>query len=58
VTPFDIARLFYLGMTKLCIQRRELLYMTPREYFALWGAYVAYNNLKPKTGGATIDALP
>jgi len=47
-----------VGMTEMHQTKREMLYMSPREFFTLWEEYLDYHGQMPKPKVASIDDLP
>ena len=56
--PLKVARYVYLGMSQLHQTKRDMLFMSPREFFALWDEHLEYHGQKPKDRVASIDDLP
>lgn len=52
----NVARLLYIGATKLGYTEGELFRMTPRKFFRIYDEFLEMNGLKKKTFG--IDDLP
>ena len=53
----NIARIIYIGMTKLLYTELEVLDMTPRKFYWMYDEYLIMNGLKKEMDSA-IDALP
>lgn len=56
--PINVARIVYNGMTKLNCSKRDVLFMTPKEYIALWECYLEDHGVKRHDKVASIDDLP
>lgn len=54
----NVARDVYRGMRYLGCSKRDMLYMTPKEFYCLWTEYLDDNGLKKKDKVADIDDLP
>ncbi len=53
----NIARIVYIGMTKLYYTESGVLDMTPRKFYRMYDEYLIMNGLKKEIDSA-IDALP
>lgn len=53
-----MARYVMVGMAELHQTKRDMLFMSPREFFALWDEYLDYHGQRPKDKVASIDDLP
>lgn len=51
----NIARLIYIGQTKLGYTEEELFRMTPRKFFRIYNEFLELNGLKEKE--VTIDQI-
>ena len=54
----NVSRAVYNGMATLHCSKREMLFMTPREFFALWNEHLEIHGGKKRSGGCSIDDLP
>lgn len=54
----NIARLLYIGTTKLGYTEAEVFRMTPKKFFLIFDEYQDVNGFKKSSGGGSISDLP
>lgn len=56
--PMRVSRYVYRGMAHLHCSKREMMFMTPREFYSLWMEYLEEHGVRVPSRVAGIDDLP
>ena len=56
--PINVARDVVRGMEYLHCTKREMLHMTPREFYTLWVEHLELHGIKVQARVSDIDSLP